>query len=160
MITLIQSIMDSDSEEFDESVFGLSEGDSEYEDVAVVGDAKPSPQTHQSTKLKFKQTSLRHLDELKNTLGLADFQDKAAKKSEKRRRQKERRKLMKTEGSSNAQIQTKATKLKETAAKVIPEVVTYFDPKKRPKKAKKESFDVDKDEMNGDDSELTMKQAR
>ena len=85
--------MDSDSEEFDESVFGLSEGDSEYEDVAVVGDAKPSPQTHQNTKLKFKQTSLRHLDELKNTLGLADFQDKAAKKSEKRRRQKERRKL-------------------------------------------------------------------
>merc|ERR1712088_725729 len=101
------------------------------------------------------------MGELKPSLGLTEFQNKADLKREKRRRQKARRKLKKLEKNKDSQIQTKATKLKEKAAKIVPEVVTYNDPKKRPKKEKNEGLKPPKnDTENSDDSEITMKQAR
>ena len=152
--------MESDDSDVWDAFDCDSNGESENENEDTVtknDDTKPTPKTDKSTK------GLRHLNELKNTLGLVDFQDKAELKREKRRRQKARRKLKKTEGSGNAQIQTKATKLKETAAKVIPEVVTYLDPKKRAKTEQNDKRNVPKkveDSANTDDSEVTMKQAR
>ena len=107
------------------------------------------------------QKSTRHLEDLKNKLGLDEFKDKAAAKREKRKRQKANRKLRKIEGSNEhvKVIETKGTKLNSKAAKIVPEVVTYVDPKKR--NQGKNNHEV---KMNRKDdesmSEVTMKQAR
>jgi len=146
---------DFDSDAFNESDFSDDEG----EDMTVTGDTTNQNQTHKVTK------GQKHLEELKSSLGLTEFQNKAELKREKRRRQKARRKLKKTEAIHEAQIQTKATKLKEKAAKIVPEVVTYLDPKKRSKKEKNEGSQMAKNvkksaENSDDESEITMKQAR
>merc|ERR1711976_153644 len=99
----------------------------EIEDKNVYNDTST-----QKKPEKVAKKGQKHLEELKSSLGLTEFQNKADLKREKRRRQKARRKLKKVEIKNDAQIQTKATKLK--AAKIVPEVVTYLDPKKRPKK--------------------------
>jgi len=142
---------DFDSDAFDESDFS----DEEVGDMTVTDDTTNQNQTHKVTK------GQKHLEELKSSLGLTEFQNKAELKREKRRRQKARRKLKKKETIHETQIQTKATKLKEKAAKIVPEVVTYLDPKKRSKKEKNEGSQVAKNVENSDDeSEVTMKQAR
>jgi len=141
---------DFDSDAFDESEYS----DDEVEDMNVNNDTSTQKQTE-----KVAKKGQKHLEELKSSLGLTEFQNKADLKREKRRRQKARRKLKKAEIKNDAQIQTKATKLK--AAKIVPEVVTYLDPKKRPKKEKNEGFETPKNNTeNSDDSEITMKQAR
>ena len=103
----------------------------------------------------------RHLAELKSKLGLAEFKDKAAAKREKRKRQKANRKLKKLEHSENGVniIQTKGTQLNPKAAKIVPEVVTYLDPKKRTKDPKDNVKDNRK-HVNDETEEVTMKQAR
>jgi len=140
---------DSGSDAFDESDFS----DDEDEDMTVTDDTTTQKQTDKVTTKSHK-----HFDELKSALGLAEFQNKAELKREKRRRQKARQKLKKTGTIHEAQIQTKATKLK--ASNIVPEVVTYLDPRKRTKKEKKE---IPKNSVkNSDDEsdEVTMKQAR
>ena len=97
---------DFDSDAFDESDFSDEEGG----DITVTGDTTNQNQTQKVTK------GQKHLEELKSSLGLTEFQNKAELKPEKRRRQKARRKLKKKETIHETQIQTKATKLKEKAA--------------------------------------------
>merc|ERR1712083_515488 len=145
---------DFDSDSFNESDFS----EDEVEDIPVVNDTIDKNQTQKVTK------GQKHLEDLKSSLGLTEFQNKAELKREKRRRQKARRKLKKKDIIHETQIQTKATKINDKAAKIIPEVVTYLDPKKRPKVEKKDTSKNHKNDRNSaensDESEVTMKQAR
>ena len=132
-----------DSDEFTES---------EYSDDEEI----PSVQTKTSVP-----KPNRHLAELKSKLGLAEFKDKAAAKREKRKRQKANRKLKRLESSENGVniIKTKGTQSNPKAAKIVPEVVTYLDPRKRTKQSKdnvKQNLKNSEEETQ----EVTMKQAR
>ena len=108
----------------------------------------------------------KHIEDLKSMLNLDEFKKKENLKREKRKRQKERRKLRKieqTKGSTDTVIQTKATKRSEKARKIVPEVVTYKDPRKRAKSkglSKKESKSINQADESIEDPELSMKQAR
>lgn len=115
--------------------------DSEDEQIAVKSEVKKGQ---------------KHLEALKSSLGLDNFQDKIALKREKRKRQKLRRKLKKQEGSEKAQIQTKATK--QNKKEIVAEVVTYLDPKKRVKEVKQPEKPQKEAEIQHD--EISMKQAR
>ena len=132
-----------DSDEFSESEYS-SEEESELE--------QPKTSAPKST---------RHLEELKAKLGLDEFKDKAAAKREKRKRQKANRKLKKCEDSNEYVkiIETQGTKLNAKAAKIVPEIVTYLDPKKRNQGKRNQSGKV-KEKDDESDSEVTMKQAR
>ena len=139
----------SESDDFSESDYSDTEDTTVAQNVAV----QPKKITNGS----------KHLEELKSTLGLTEFHEKTELKREKRRRQRARRKLKKNETvHDDAQIQTKATKHNGSSSKVVPEVVTYLDPKKRPRKEKIEKNSINKNERDneGGDDEVTMKQAR
>jgi hypothetical protein len=108
---------------------------------------------------------LKHLMELKSTLELDEFKDKAEQKREKRRRQKQKQNLKRLESksltssaASAEKIQTLATKLNPKAAKVAPEVIVYKDPRK--KNASKDSKNPQTAADDDNTDELTMKQAR
>ncbi len=119
-----------------------------------------------------KVKGLKHLLALKSSLGLAELNDKATLKREKRRRQKERKRLKKIElkgqgdNSDIKKITTLATKHSSKAAKIQPEVVVYSDPKKRNKTSNSgnnanSKIKAKRPERSGDtNDEVTMKQAR
>ena len=86
---------DFDSDAFDESDYS----DDEVEDMNVSNDTSTQKQTE-----KVAKKGQKHLEELKSSLGLTEFQNKADLKREKRRRQKARRKLKKAEIKIDAQI--------------------------------------------------------
>ena len=157
---------DSDNEQFDYDDGG-SNSDSDYAKQVPSSVEKPIG------KERTNQTS-RHLQQLCDTLQLNQFKDKVTLKREKRKRQKERRRQKKIEQSSKIlpvkegpQIQTLATMQPNSkASKCQPEVITYKDPGKRKKDKnvnknevlqKKVKLD---DNINDDQDEVTMKQAR
>merc|ERR1711953_1171197 len=131
-----------DSDEFTESEYS-SEEESEFVQAKTSAPKRPK--------------STKHLEELKAKLGLDEFKDKAAAKREKRKRQKANKKLKKSgEDSTVKIIETQATKLNAKAAKIVPEIVTYLDPKKR----NREKSEKTKEKQVEILEEVTMKQAR
>merc|ERR1712029_403992 len=132
-----------DSDEFTESEYS-SEEESEFVQAKTSATKRPK--------------STKHLDELKAKLGLDEFKDKAAAKREKRKRQKANKKLKKSgEDSTVKIIETQGTKLNAKAAKIVPEIVTYLDPKKRNRDHRSEKTQEKQVEIL---EEVTMKQAR
>jgi len=114
----------------------------------------------------------RHLQQLCDTLELDKFKDKMTLKREKRKRQKERRRLLKKNLQKSMpeqpkMVQTLASKNSAKASKFVPEVVVFKDPAKRKKGSKKEGIvnksnkNIQPEDVNdGDKDEISMKQAR
>lgn len=130
-------------------------------------DADEEPDNQPQHAKDAGQKGFRHLEELRSTLGLDQYKDKSEMKREKRRRQKEKRRQNKlaeaaSDSGPSKRIETLATKLNATAAKIVPEVIVYQDPRKRPKAASKNSDTSQKSRKLKDDNDttLTMKQAR
>jgi hypothetical protein len=112
----------------------------------------------------------KHLLELKETLGLGSYKQQVNAKAAKRRRQKERKRLKKSmQGSDNPHgksdfVETIASKMGR-ANNIIPEVVTFKDPRKKSleKLSEKSNIGLPKNkneaEMQNED-EISMKAAR
>jgi len=114
-------------------------------------------------------SSNKHLLELKETLGLESFKQQVNAKAAKRRRQKERKRLKKIMQAGNNHnvksdfVETLASKMGK-ANDIIPEVVTFKDPRKRSVNKvsdKSNTNESDKSiEKIKDIDEISMKEAR
>jgi len=149
---------DSIDEDNDES--DLSDGfdiEEELEDQSVSNNGIQNPSQN------------KHLLELKETLGLESFKQQVNAKAAKRRRQKERKRLKKIMQAGNNQnvksdfVETLASKMGK-ANDIIPEVVTFKDPRKRSVNKvsdKSNTKESDKSiEKIKDIDEISMKEAR
>lgn len=149
---------DSIDEDNDES--DLSDGfdiEEELEDQSVSNNGIQNPSQN------------KHLLELKETLGLESFKQQVNAKAAKRRRQKERKRLKKIMQAGNNQnvksdfVETLASKMGK-ANDIIPEVVTFKDPRKRSVNKvsdKSNTNESDKSiEKIKDIDEISMKEAR
>jgi len=149
---------DSIHEDNDES--DLSDGfdiEEELEDQSVSNNGIQNPSQN------------KHLLELKETLGLESFKQQVNAKAAKRRRQKERKRLKKIMQAGNNQnvksdfVETLASKMGK-ANDIIPEVVTFKDPRKRSVNKvsdKSNTNESDKSiEKIKDIDEISMKEAR
>merc|ERR1711860_65415 len=115
-----------------------------------------------------KRSQSKHLEDLKNKLGLDLLKQKTINKKERKKRAKERKKALKA-GGAVARVQTLASKSKPDLPP--PEVVSYEDPRRKRKlekaaaasKSESQISKPSKDEKKGltkMTSEVTMKQAR
>jgi len=149
---------DSIDEDNDES--DLSDGfdiEEELEDQSVSNNGIQNPSQN------------KHLLELKETLGLESFKQQVNAKAAKRRRQKERKRLKKIMQAGNNHnvksdfVETLASKMGK-ANDIIPEVVTFKDPRKRSVNKvsdKSNTNESDKSiEKIKDIDEISMKEAR
>lgn len=123
-----------------------------------------------SIKVTKTHGSNKHLLELKETLGLESYKQQVNAKAAKRRRQKERKRLKKSmQLGNNANgksdfVETLASRMGK-ANNIIPEVVTFKDPRKKSVEKMSENINTTENEekskeKTGDKDEVTMKEAR
>merc|ERR1712058_10340 len=103
-------------------------------------------------------TGKKHLNDIKNMLGLDSYQAKLEKKRLKRRAAKARKKGGSNSGiTANGLIQTNASRTLGLSS--VPEIVTFIDHKKRNKKVENKSEDVVPEKINNN-KEISLKDAR
>lgn len=161
-----KSMKEQNSESFLESST-LSEEDTDSSDD--FGNANEFDDEDQSLNIEKSKVKLlttnKHLLELKETLGLETYKQQINTKAAKRRRQKERKRLKKDmEGIGNAHknpdfVETLASKMGK-ADNIIPEIVEYNDPRKRPKKIVNDNLDAKENMKDSNVDEISMKEAR
>jgi len=139
--SLLQEIMDSSDSDF-------SEDESFITETPIT---KTEPQ-------KPKVTGKKHLNDIKNMLGLDSYQAKLEKKRLKRRAAKARKKGGNNSGTmANGLIQTNASRTLGLSS--VPEMVTFIDHKKRNKRAENKIGDIVPEKSNNN-KEITLKDAR
>jgi len=110
-------------------------------------------------------TGRRHLEDIKQIMGLDSFKAKKEKRKERKRRAKLRKAEQREREKSSGVVLTAATRAKSTP--VLPEVIEYKDPKKRKRKQETEEQElapreIPEKKMKKSSSlpETTMKSAR
>ena len=133
----------------DSSDSDLSEDDSFINETTA---SKPEPQ-------KPKVTGKKHLNDIKNMLGLDSYQAKLEKKRLKRKAAKARKKgLSSSQPVANGLVQTNASR--SLGLSSVPEVVTFVDHKKRNKKTDNKIEEIGDIVKSINSKEISLKDAR